>query len=221
MVDFATLRQRMVDNQIRTGGVTQRELIKALLDVPREGFVASAEQPFAYADRELKLPASPGVDRRMMPPAQLARLIQTLPLGPNAHVMALGCGTGYSAAILGRLAGTVVAVEEDATLAATAQARLQALEAANITVVEARLTEGYPAEAPYEAILVDGAVEVLPERLLAQLRPEGSLAVIERGEGVSRAMLYGRVGGEAAKWPQFDAWAPLLPGFARKREFVF
>jgi protein-L-isoaspartate(D-aspartate) O-methyltransferase len=106
-------------------------------------------------------------------------------------------------------------------LAATARARLQELGAANVAAVEARLTEGYPADAPYDAILIDGAVEVLPEQLLAQLRPEGSLAVILRGEGVSRAMLYERVGGEAAKWPQFDAWAPLLPGFARKREFVF
>jgi protein-L-isoaspartate(D-aspartate) O-methyltransferase len=157
----------------------------------------------------------------MMAPVQLARLIQTLPLGPHAHAMIVGCGTGYSAAILSRLAASVVAVEEDAALAAIARARLAALPAANVTVVEGRLGAGHPARAPYDAILVDGAVEVVPESLLAQLRAEGALAVVELGEGVSRAMLYERIGDEATKWPQFDAWAPLLPGFQRKREFVF
>ena len=107
-------------------------------------------------------------------------------------------------------------MSEPATRAAT-----MPRNAANVAVVQARLTDGYPAEAPYDGILVDGAVEYVPDALIRQLKPGGLLAVIERGERVSRAMLYERVGEDAARRPLFDAWAPLLPGFERKREFVF
>jgi protein-L-isoaspartate(D-aspartate) O-methyltransferase len=219
MDDFSTLRQRMVDNQIRPGAVTDHELIKAFLAVPREEFVAPAEQPFAYADRELRLPSAGGAKRTMMPPVQLARLIQALPHGPDSKVMVVGCGAGYSAAILARLVGMVVGVEEDPLLAASARTNLQSL--ANVAVVEARLTDGCSAEAPYDAILVDGAVELVPFALIRQLSSDGALTAVEREERASRAMLYKRIGPEAAGWPLFDAWTGLLPGFARKREFVF
>ncbi len=220
MTDFAVLRQRMVDNQIRPNGVTNHQVILAFEDVPREVFVAPQEQSFAYADRELLMAESASA-RRMMEPVRLARLVNALPLGTDAKVMVVGCGTGYSAAILSRLAGTVVAVEEDAALAKLARERLAALGATNVTVVEAKLTGGYPTGAPYDAILVDGAVETMPEALVKQLRPGGILATIERDDRLSRAMLYERVGEDTAKGPRFDAWASLLPGFERKREFVF
>ena len=220
MHDFAALRQRMVDNQLRPSEVTDPDLIRAYLAVPREDFVEAAEKPFAYSDRELRLPASAG-ERRMIDPVQLARLIQALSVGPESKVMVVGCGTGYSAALMARLAGRVVAVEEDERLAALAEEKLSALGAANATLVRASLVEGAPAEAPYDAILIDGAVEFVPEALLHQLTQEGSLAVIERGERISRAMLYQRVGDGATRWPLFEAWATLLPGFRKKREFVF
>jgi protein-L-isoaspartate(D-aspartate) O-methyltransferase len=159
--------------------------------------------------------------RRMMIPVQLARLVQALPLGPDSKAMVVGCGSGFSAALLARLAGSVVAVEADAGLASMARERLARVGAANVTVVEGPLTEGWPAEAPYDAILIDGAVEVVPDALIAQLRPGGVLAAIVRLERISRAMLYERVGDAATKWPQFEAWAALLPGFERKPEFVF
>ncbi len=220
MTDFAVLRQRMVDNQLRPSDVTDHEVIRAFLTVPREMFVAPADAPFAYADRELSMTdAAPA--RRMMEPVRLARLVNALPLGPDAKAMVVGCGTGYSAAILSHLAGSVVAVEEDKALAALARERLRAAGATNVTVVEAKLTDGYAAEAPYDAILVDGAVERMPETLVEQLKRGGILAAIERDERVSRAMLYERVGAEATKWPRFDAWATLLPGFERPRAFVF
>lgn len=221
MDDYMTLRRRMVDNQIRPSEVTDYAVIKAFLSVPREIFVEPAEQPFAYADRELKLPASAGLERRMMAPVNLARLVQLLPLGAQAKILTIGCGTGYSAAILARLAGAVVAVEEDERLAAWAGEKLAALDAANAGVIRAGLTQGAPAEAPYGGILIDGAVETVPDAIIAQLKPDGVLAVIERDERASRAMLYKRVGADAAKWPKFEASATLLPGFARKREFVF
>jgi protein-L-isoaspartate(D-aspartate) O-methyltransferase len=220
MHDFAALRQRMVDNQIRPSEVTDHDLIRAFLAVPREVFVEPAERPFAYSDRELRLPAAGSV-RRMIDPVQLARLIQALQVGSQSNVMVVAGGTGYSAALLARLARRVIAVEEDETLAALAEEKLRAFGAANATVVRARLTEGWPAQAPYDAILVDGAVEFVPDALIRQLAPEALLAVIERDDRISRAMLYERVGERATRWPLFEAWAPLLPGFVRKREFVF
>jgi protein-L-isoaspartate(D-aspartate) O-methyltransferase len=220
MTDFAALRQRLVDNQIRPSEVTDRELVKAFLSVPREMFVAPAERPFAYSDRELRM-SDAAPDRRMIDPVQLARLIQALPVGADSNVMVIGCGSGYSAAILASLVGRVVAVEEDAALAAAARENLSFLGAVNAQVVEAPLTEGFATEAPYDAILVDGAVEVVPPALVAQLRPDGALAAIERDERISRAMLYEQVGEGATKWPQFEAWATALPGFERRREFVF
>ena len=220
MADFAVLRQRMVDNQIRTSEVTDRDVIRAFLTVPRELFAEPAERPFAYADRELKMAAS-APTRRMLDPVRLARLVHALPRGPETKAMVVGCGTGYSAAILAQLAGSVVGVEEEPALAALARETLASLGVSNVSVVERKLAEGYTAGAPYDSILVDGAVEILPEFLVKQLKPGGRLATIERDDRVSRATLYERVGEDATKWPLFDAWATLLPGFERRREFVF
>ena len=220
MIDFAALRQQLVDNQIRPSEVTDRELVKAILAVPRELFVTPDEQPFAYSDRELRM-AKSASHRRLLDPVQLARLMQALAVNPDAKVMVIGCGSGYSAAILSRLSGFVVAVEEDQELAGMAAETLSALGAANVSVVCSALADGHAAEAPYDAILIDGAVELVPDALIAQLKQNGQLAVIEREEGNSRAMLYERIGHGATKWPLFDAWATMLPGFERTREFVF
>lgn len=220
MVDFAALRQRMVDNQLRTREVTDREVIRAFSTVPREMFADPAERPFGYADRELKMAAS-APNRRMLDPVTLARLIHALPRGPETKALVVACGSGYSAAILAALAGAVVGVEEDRTLTALARENIAALGIANASVVEGKLVAGNPASAPYDAILVEGAVEILPEAILRQLKSGGLLATVERDDRVSRAMLYEKVGEEATKWPLFDAWATLLPGFERKREFVF
>jgi protein-L-isoaspartate(D-aspartate) O-methyltransferase len=220
MADFATLRQRMVDNQIRPSAVTDPDVIRTFLAVPREAFVAADEKPFAYADRELVMSASaPG--RRMMVPVQLARLAQALPLGADAKALVVGAGSGCSAAVLTRLTGSVVALEENAALAALARETLPRVGAAIVTVVEGTLVEGWPAKSPYDAILIDGGVEVVPDALVAQLRPGGILAAIVRSERISRAMLYERIGDGATKWPQFEAWATMLPGFERRAEFVF
>jgi protein-L-isoaspartate(D-aspartate) O-methyltransferase len=220
MHDFAALRQRMVDNQIRPSEVTDHDLIKAFLSVPREVFVDEAERPFAYSDRELRLPSA-GAERRMIDPVQLARLLQELRIGPDADVMIVAAGTGYSTALVARIASRVVAVEEDERLAARAEETLGSLGVENATIVRAPLTAGCPAGAPYDVILVDGAVEVVPDALVLQLKADGRLAAIERQERISRAMLYERIGDRSTKWPLFEAWATLLPGFERKREFVF
>jgi protein-L-isoaspartate(D-aspartate) O-methyltransferase len=195
-------------------------VIGAFLSVPRETFAAPDEVPFAYADRELRMAAG-APNRRMMEPVRLARLVHALRRGPDIKAMVVGCGSGYSAAILSQLVGSVVAVEEDEALAALARENLAAVGAGSVSVVEAKLTEGHPPGGPYDAILIDGAVETVPEAILSQLGPGGALAAIERDGGVSRAMLFERVGKDTTKWPLFDAWATPLPGFERRREFVF
>ena len=220
MTDFAALRQRMVDNQIRPSEVNDSEIIRALLETPREKFVAPAERPFAYADRPLQMSgAAPG--RHLLEPVLLGRLIQALPLGPGTAAMTVGCGTAYSAAILSRLAASVVAVEEDAALVAEAAPLLKGAGAANVDLVQASLTQGHASRAPYDAILLEGAVEFVPDTLIGQLRHGGMLATIERSGRLSRAVLYERVGEGASGRPLFEAWAALLPGFERKPEFVF
>lgn len=221
MTDYVPLRQRMVEHQIRPSEVTDRAVIDAFLEVPRELFVEPSERPFAYGDGELRMPASGGAERRMMAPVQLARLLQLMPAGAGAKIMTIGCGTGYSAALLSRLAGSVVGVEADERLAAAARDRLRAVGAANVTIMHGDMTEGYAAAAPYDGILIDGAIEVLPRALVEQLRPGGVMGGIERSRRTSRAMLWERVGEEAAKWPQFEAWAPLLPGFGKVPAFEF
>ncbi|MGQ7794355.1 protein-L-isoaspartate O-methyltransferase family protein [Faunimonas sp. B44] len=222
MTDFAILRQRMVDNQIRPSEVTDPGVVRAFLALPRERFVPPSQKPFAYADRDLPVASGPEGDRCMMAPVQLARLVQALDIRSADVALVVGCMTGYSAAILARLAASVVAIDEDETLVRDADERLRALGVDNVAVVQASLTEGYPDEGPYDVILMDGSVEVRPERILDQLNKGGRLTVVERADRISRAILYERTAhDEIGHRPLFECWAPGLPGFRRKPAFVF
>lgn len=220
MDDFALLRQRMVDNQIRPSEVTDPQVIQAFLSVSREKFVAPDQRPFAYGDRDVPLsPWAPG--RRMMPPVQLARLVQALEIKPGARVLVVAGATGYSAAIVEKLGAGVVLLEEDEALAGAAQGNLAEAGIRNAQIVNGAHVRGHAAGAPYDAILIDGAIEVLPEGIAGQLAAGGRVAAIERDDRLSRAMIYERVGDDVTKWPLFDAWLDVLPGFERVREFVF
>ena len=220
MMDFARLRHQFVDNQVRTSEVTDRDLVGAILSIPRELFVCEAERPFAYSDRELLMSAQ-APERRMLDPVQLARLLQALPVSAASKVLVVGAGTGYAAALLSRLADRVIALEAHEELAAITSDNLRGVGAANVAVVRGALADGHAAEAPYDAVLVDGAIETLPEALIAQMRPGAQMAAIERDARISRAMLYERVGGGLTKWPLFEAWGALLPGFEKPHSFVF
>ncbi|SEQ84744.1 protein-L-isoaspartate(D-aspartate) O-methyltransferase [Faunimonas pinastri] len=221
MTDFATLRQRMVDNQIRPSDVTDHEIIRVFSTVPRELFVPEDERPFSYADRDLKIASTPGGDRYMMAPSQFARLVQAMGLRRDSVVLVVGAGSGYSSAVLSRLVGGVVALEENDSLVSAAEGALKALGTPNVAIAQSRLVDGYPSSGPYDAILVDGAVEVLPDAYVRQLKPGGILALVKQEGRLSRAMLYERVGDQVAGRVLFDAWAPILPGFERKPEFIF
>jgi protein-L-isoaspartate(D-aspartate) O-methyltransferase len=223
MFDFAAARRMMVDGQVRTSDVTDLRLIGAMLAVPRERFVPEAKAALAYLDLDLPVTeaAERAGERRLLKPMVLAKLIQAAAVGEADHVLDVGCTTGYSSAILGRLARSVVALEQDPTLARRAQENLMAVGAHNVTVVTGPLIEGWPPGAPYDAILLDGASEVEPKTLFGQLKDGGRLVGVVGRSPVSKAILYRASKPEVSGWPVFDAVAPLLPGFAEPPAFVF
>jgi protein-L-isoaspartate(D-aspartate) O-methyltransferase len=149
----------------------------------------------------------------------LSKLIQALSLESTARVLIVGAATGYSAAVIARIAAEVVALEQDTALAQTAQSALAGQS--NVQVVTGPLAQGYAAAAPYDAILVEGAVEELPDALRTQLKEGGLLACIQGSSPASSAMLYCRTGNELGGRRIFDATASLLPGFAKAQHFAF
>jgi protein-L-isoaspartate(D-aspartate) O-methyltransferase len=216
-MDYAAARQHMIDSQVRTSKVTDPEVISALASVPRERFVAEAYRKLAYIDRPIPI----GAGRRMPEPMVLARLLQSTQPKPTENVLVVGAGTGYSAAVVARLVARVVALESDATLAANARASLAAVDVKNVTVVEGPLTAGWAAEAPYNLILIDGSVEVVPDALTAQLAEFGRLATVVVDRGVGRGTLFLKADGVVSRRSIFDADAEPLPGFAAPPRFVF
>lgn len=218
MIDYATARLTMVDSQLRTNKVTDEKLLDAFLAVPRERFVPPAIHGLAYSDAELPL----GGGRTLMEPMVLARMLQSAEIAPDSIVLEIGCGSGYGTAILARLARHVVAIESDRRLAGQARARLAELGATNATVIDAPMTEGYPARAPYDTIIFMGAVQRIPEAILHQLADGGRLvAVVQQPNGIGRATLMTRSGEAIAQRPYFDAAPALLPGFEAEPSFVF
>ncbi len=223
MDDFTTARTKMVDNQLRTQSVTDYAVLAAMGAVPREAFLPPADRALAYIDADLALTAAgpDGPARYMMEPAPLARLVQLAEVGTEDVVLVVGCGTGYSAAVLARLADSVVALEQDAGLAAQASETLTELGVDTVAVVTGTLEDGYPSEAPYDVIFVDGAVEVVPPALIDQLKDGGRLvAVVGYGRSAA-ATLFRRSGGDVGSRVAFDADVPPLPGFRKPKAFVF
>jgi protein-L-isoaspartate(D-aspartate) O-methyltransferase len=218
MVDYAQARRTMVDCQVRPSDVTDLRIIAALLDVPREQFVAPSRRAIAYLD--LDLPVADGSPRALLKPMVFAKLLQAAEIRETDRVLDVGCTTGYSAAVLAKLAGNVVALEEDPALARSAADNLAAL-GAHVAVAGGPLNAGWLQDAPYDAILVEGASEVRPDRLLAQLKDGGRLVAVIGSAPFGKATLYRKVSGQITALALFDAAAPLLPGFAKTPAFVF
>jgi protein-L-isoaspartate(D-aspartate) O-methyltransferase len=149
----------------------------------------------------------------------LAKLVQAAGIRASDNVLDIGCATGYSSALLARLARSVVALEEDPALAKQAEKNLAGL--ANVTVVSGPLTHGWSERAPYDVILLNGAIEVVPEDLCRQLNEGGRLVCVLGRAPAGKGMLYVSVGGDVSGRPVFDAAAPLLPGFTKPSSFVF
>lgn len=217
MTDFATARRHMVDGQVRTADVTDLRILSAMQDIAREQFVPPASAGLAYLD--LDLPVGEGASRRLLKPMVLAKLIHAAEVTSTDRVLDVGCATGYGAAVLARLAGQVVALEQDASLVQAARAALAAQS--NVSVVSGPLTGGWPQGAPYDVVLLEGATEIVPQAFLGQLKDGGRLVcVLGSGPG-AKAMLYYRSGEELGGRPIFDAVGGLLPGFAKTPVFAF
>lgn len=222
MVDFALQRKNMVESQVRPSDITDRRVMRAMLDVPREAFCPPAQAATAYRDEPLRINGETGPRARYaVAPRTLAKLLQSLDLGDRDTVLEIGTGTGYASAILARVAAKVVAVEADPALAASARETLKSMQAANVTVFEGDLTAGHAAGAPYDAILINGAVEVVPRAVLDQLKDGGRLTVVVSDGRFGRVTQYRRLGGTFDSRVICEAAAPLLAGFSKPKEFVF
>ena len=228
MIDFERARASMVESQLRTDRVTDRRILSAIATLPRERFVPQEKRQLAYSDASLEVwPSIDGAPARfLLPPVVLARLIQLAAVEAKDAVLDVGCATGYSTAVLARLASSVTAVEAETELAAAARETLQDVGVANAAVIEGALTRGGSEAGPFDVILLNGSVPEVPDSLLAQLKEGGRLcAIIAAGrEGRPRqgkATLFVKVNGEASGLPHFDANARPLPGFAPSPGFTF
>jgi protein-L-isoaspartate(D-aspartate) O-methyltransferase len=217
MSDFSTRRVTMVDTQVRPSDVTKFPIIAAMLHIPREDFVPAAAREAAYAGQNL--PLAPG--RVVLEPRTLAKLLDALDIQPGETALVVGAGLGYAAALVAQLATSVVAVEEDASLGAEASRRLGGLAAGTrVELTLGPLTGGAPAWAPYDVILIDGAVEQVPKALTDQLAEGGRIAAIFMAGALGTARV-GYVQDHAVSWRfAFNATAPVLPGFSATRSFA-
>jgi protein-L-isoaspartate(D-aspartate) O-methyltransferase len=210
-------RQNMVASQLRTNRVTDERLLEAFATVPRERFVPTGRRALAYVDEDIEIARG----RFLMEPRVLGRLLQSLAPAPNSIALVVGSGTGYSTAILAKLVETVVAVERDADLSRHANAVLSDLGIDNVAVFNMPHVGGYPAQAPYDIILIDGGVHQVPHALVDQLSEGGRLAAVRRSGPAGQAVLVVKSGGVASERVEFDAIVPVLPGFEKPAAFVF
>ncbi len=217
MVDFAAARHHMVESQLRTNKVTDEALIAAMSELPRELFVPAPLRGVAYVDEDVPLQDG----RYLTEPLVLARLIQLAEIRPGDVVLDVGCANGYSTAVLSRLCTTVVAVESAPALVEEATKRLEDLGIDNAVVIEGPLARGCPEQAPYDVILINGAVERIPEELGDQLAEGGRMVTVVNREGVGKGTLFRRQHGHLGHIEVFDAATPVLPGFEAEKGFVF
>jgi protein-L-isoaspartate(D-aspartate) O-methyltransferase len=223
MTDFDQQRRNMVESQVRPSDITDRRIVRAMLELPRERFVPKAFESIAYIDGPVPVVAgqSGREGRHLLPPRTFAKLIQLAEVGPECVVLDAACATGYSTAVLARLAGRVVAVEPDRSLAQEAARHLQALGISNAVVTEGAVADGARANAPFDVILLNGAVPAVPPSLLAQLNDGGRLVAMLSEGPLCRAHIWRRTGEAVDRQPAFEGGAARLPGFEVPAGFVF
>jgi len=218
MIDYGAARLNMVEGQLRTNEVTDPALLDAFLSVPRERFVPESLRGAAYVDDDIPL----GGGRYLLEPLVLARLALLAEAGAADRVMLVGADTGYGAAILARVASSVVALESDPGLAKTARSLLGELGCRNVSVIEGPLERGHPGGAPYHAIIFGGAIAAVPRAIQDQLGEGGRIAaVVKSGAGVGQATKMTRIGHELSRRAMFDAATPMLPSFVPEPSFIF
>lgn len=208
--DYAQARAAMVESQLRPQGVTDAATLAAMSEVRREDFVPAEARPLAYIDRALPL----GGGRFLPAPAVLGELLTQMKPEVGQRALVVGAGTGYSAAVLKRIGVEVVALESASELLARARDL-------GIGAVEGSLEAGYANGAPYDLILIDGAVEHIPDAIVAQLADGGRLGAALIDRGVTRLIVGRKAGGAFGFLTISDSGSPALPGFARPKAFTF
>ena len=208
-------RFTMIETQIRPADVTDVRIHAAMGAVAREKFVPTAAQALAYAD----VPVAVAQGRYLLDPRSFAKLVQLAGVTADDRVLDVGCATGYSSAVLARLAGEVIALEQDADLVRVASGLLANVQG-KVELAQGGLVDGAKQHAPFDVIFVNGAIEQVPDTLLAQLAEGGRLVAVLK-DGQSRAWLYLKEQGQVGRRPDFDADVPLLAGFRKATGFVF
>lgn len=217
MADYKTRRTMMVDTQVRPSDVTKFPIIDALLDVPREEYVPDHKRDAAYIGESIDI----AEDRILLDPRTFAKILDVAEVGSGDVVLDLGCGLGYSTAVLAHIADFVVAVEDDADRAAEAQSILTAQGVDNAAVFDGPLTEGAAKNGPYDLIVLQGAIETFPDTLADQIK-EGGRVVAIFAEGALGVVRLGRKVDGVLNWRMaFNAGAPVLKGFEKAAEFSF
>lgn len=222
MIDFSVARLNMVESQVRPNGITDRRIIAAIEQVPRENFVPESRRALAYMDEDVSLdPADRAAGpRALIEVMAFARMLQHAAIKPSDKVLVVGAGTGYGTAVIAQFAGSVVALESDPALAARAKAHVAGL--ANVKLVEGPLAAGVAADQPYDVILLEGRAEEVPSALLDQLADDGRLVAVVGETETAHACVYSKANGAVAVRQVFDASVTALPGFAKKKPaFVF
>ncbi len=215
MTDFATLRTTMVDTQIRPSDVTKFPIIDAMLSVRREAYVPDSKQAAAYADTIVDL----GEGRYLLDPRTFARILDALDIQPDEMVLDLGCGFGYSAAVIGHMAEAVVAVETNEAMVETAERTLAEEGSTNVVVTAGALSEGHAKTGPYDVIVIEGAVQTVPSSLIDQLADGGRIACLFDQAGMGAIKVGYKIDGAVSWRFVCNAGAPVLEGFAKHDEF--
>jgi len=210
-------RIAMIAGQIQPNKVSDERVLGAMRQVPRECFLPKSLRGVAYIDEDLKVAAG----RYLMEPMVFAKLVMEAEITPGEAILDIGCATGYSTAVLAQLGEAVVGVEEDAALAKQAGEALTALGVDNAAVIEAPLATGASDQGPFDVIILEGAVERIPDTLVDQLAEGGRLVCVRVADGRSNGYLLTKTGGVVGGRAFCDAFVPLLPGFAAPRGFRF
>ncbi len=220
-LNYARARDMMVDGQLRTNTVVDLTLLAAMGSIPRERFVPSGRRSLAYMDEDLKISDAGEEPRYLMEPASFGRLVQLADIQPDELVLVVGCGYGYSCAVIARLAGAVVGVESDADMVAHGTDELVALDIGNAAIVNGPLDQGCASEGPYDVVLIEGAVERIPSAIIDQLKEGGRLVSVQGIGRAASAMTYTKLDDELRGAPAFNCSVAPLPGFQKDAAFVF
>ncbi|MGB0921628.1 MAG: protein-L-isoaspartate O-methyltransferase family protein [Alphaproteobacteria bacterium] len=216
MTNFKAQRENLVEGQIRPHGVTDPRIADAVRAVPRENFVPKALRAVAYMEDPVEI--APG--RALMPAMSFARMVQVADLEGHETALDIGCGFGYSAAVLSSLVDTVIALEDTEEMVAAAEEKLADLEIGNVAVVHGALNEGVASQGPYDVIFLEGSVEQVPDTLLDQLVDGGRLIAVVNEDGRGEIRTYVKDATGASDRSNYDALVPALPGFEKPQAFT-